>query len=227
LSSEVQPGAVRKAIGRAEEIYASLPPLRALVAAIPFVGGSLEALFGGYASKLQERRVRQLFEELRTMMGKLDEAKLDTSFIESDEWADLVLKALRSATQTGNERKIRIYAAILAASTVSGGARDPEPESLLSALAELSPAQVEVLSMLHRESSRRGYLTFLVEGREKWGGDLEFHLSRIAATGFIVGQGTFGDVVGGSNYQGAHYATTPTFRRLLDLLRDVYGDAFD
>jgi hypothetical protein len=227
VSSESQRGPASTALQRAEDIYASLPPLRALVAAIPFVGGSLDALFGGYAGKLQERRVRQLFDELRTMMGKLDEAKLDASFIESDEWADLVLKALRSATQSGNEKKIRLYAAIMAASAVSGGVRDPEPESLLSALAELSPAQVEVLSMLHRESSRRGYLTFLVEAREKWGGDLEFHLSRIAATGFIVGQGAFGDVVGGSNYQGAHYVTTPTFRRLLDLLRDVYGDAFD
>ena len=227
MSSDEKAGAVRAALQRAEEIYASLPPLKALVVAIPFVGGSLDALFGGYASKLQERRVRQMFGELHTMMGKLNEAKLDKAFIGSEEWDDLVLKALRAATQTGNGKKIRLYAAILAASTVSGGARDPEPESLLSALAELSPAQVEVLSMLQRAASRTGYVGFLVAARERWGGDLEFHLAQIAATGFIVGQGTLSDAVGGSNYQGAHFVTTPTFHRLLDLLRDVYGDAFD
>jgi hypothetical protein len=226
MTSEEQPGAVGAALRRAEEIYASLPPLQALVVAIPFVGGSLDALFGGYASKLQERRARQLFGELHAMMSKLEEAKLDKTFIGSEEWDDLVLKALRAATQTGDAKKIRLYAAILAASTVSGGARDPEPESLLGALAELSPAQVEVLSMLHRAASRTGYVGFLVAAREQWGDDLEFHLARIAATGFIVGQGTLSDAVAGTNYAGAHYVTTPTFHRLLDLLRDVYGDAF-
>ena len=227
MSSEPEPEATLKALQRAEEIYAALPPLRALAVAIPFVGGSIDALLGGYASKLAEHRIHRLLAELRAMLHDVDEAKVDKAFLESEEWADLVMKAFTASARTGNEKKIRLYAAIMAASTVSGGVRDPEPESLLSALAELSPAQVEVLSMLHRESSRRGYLTFLVEAREKWGDDLEFHLSRIASTGFIVGQGTFSDVVGGSNYQGAHYVTTPTFHRLLDLLRDVYGDAFD
>lgn len=41
MTSEEQPGAVGAALRRAEEIYASLPPLQALVVAIPFVDAGL------------------------------------------------------------------------------------------------------------------------------------------------------------------------------------------
>ena len=51
-------------------------PLRALIAAIPHVGASIEGVFAGPASKTVEPRLQFMFVELHREMRVLDESRI-------------------------------------------------------------------------------------------------------------------------------------------------------
>ena len=100
-------------------------PLRALIAAIPHVGASIERVFSGPASKTAVPRLQFMFAELHREMRGLDESRIRTDFVQTEEWARLVRQAVARATQTRDCRRLNAIARVLAqAATGTGDVMD-------------------------------------------------------------------------------------------------------
>jgi hypothetical protein len=191
-------------LDRAVEIYDSVYVLRAGAAAIPFVGGSIDALITTRASKLAAKRIAALFEEMKSNMARIKEAKLDKEFLESDAWDDLILRALNAAAATSDYEKTRLYAAILAGSTTVQGIRSElDPAAILSAISELSVEEIVMARSIFAN-------TF---SGTTGAGDTDFHLNRLERSGLIKSTITSG--FGGATKA---YQVTSTFARLMGFL---------
>jgi len=202
------------------DLYTRTGEVRALIAAIPILGGPIDALISTRGSALAERRMLSLLDDLRESMTLIDGDKVDRTYLGSEEFADLMMRALRAAAQTRDREQIRVYAAILVGATTTERAADFDSESALSAIAELSPVEVELARLIHDRAQPLG------GGVHGWGNPYEwlptqfkndhlvFHLKRIERTGLIhhvVRGGPVGPTV-------EYYEVTPTFVRIMELL---------
>ena len=89
--------------------------LRALIAAIPHVGGSIEAIVTEPRTKTAECRLTFMFAELHREMRVLDESRIRTNVLETDAWSDIVRHAVALAATTRDTRRLSAIARILAA----------------------------------------------------------------------------------------------------------------
>jgi hypothetical protein len=201
---------------RVAEVYAELDEVRALIQLIPIFGGPIDTLIAGRGAQIVRRRIEALIEEVRKRADRLEKEKVDHSFVESEEFDDLVMRAFRAASATRDREKIRVYAAILVGSASTKRPPDLDPEAALSAVAELSPTELELAKVIFDHVGPHG-------GPQAWGNpyewlpaqfksDLEFHLNRIERTGLIL-QTTQSPPVGRSI---TWYSVTPTFARIMD-----------
>lgn len=187
-------------------MYNSTEWLRVGVAAVPFVGGSIDALITTRAGKLVERRITALLDELRTTIGRLAEEKIDKDYVGSEEWDDLIIRSLRAAAETSDAEKIRLYAAILTGASQVHGLRDElDPLAILSAVAELSPGEVILARSVYANTAAGASV-----GSDT---DRDFHLKRIERTGLIRSEVSAG--FGGATTE---FRPTSTFTRLMEFL---------
>ena len=116
--------------------------LRALIAAIPHAGRSIDVVVGqrvtiqgagapGESSKTDERRLQFMFAELHREMRALDESRVRHDFFETEEWADVVRQAVALAVCTRDSRRLSAIARVLAARATgtvppSGHAQPPD-----------------------------------------------------------------------------------------------------
>jgi len=89
--------------------------LRALIAAIPHIGGSIDALVTDPVTKAAERRLQFMFVELHRRMRDVQESDVRSDFLETAEWAELVRRSCARATQTRDCWRLSAIARILAA----------------------------------------------------------------------------------------------------------------
>ena len=217
------------ALDRAVEAYSARGWLRAAVAMVPYLGSAIDALITTRGAALTQRRIETLLEELRVAAEHLDDKKVNRDFLASEEFDDLMMRAFRSASETRDRDKIRLYAAILIGAA-SAELADVDPESILAAIAELSPLEITVARELYRQ--QHGQLSLDASGPDRdlelsevnerakdarWPAravpNLSYHLKRIERTGLIAEiTGTYWDYTGGA------YRTTSTFRRLMRYL---------
>ena len=105
--------------------------LRDLIAAIPHVGGSIEAIVPEPTSKAAERRLQFMFAELHREMRLLDGSTIREDVLETEEWADLVRRAVARSVQIRDCKRLSAIARVLAAratrtATPSGHAQPPD-----------------------------------------------------------------------------------------------------
>lgn len=215
-----------EAVDKAAAIYSSKGWLRAIVAAVPFVGGSIDALVTSRGTELAQQRVTALLDDLRAGLQRVTEAKVDQSFISSEAWDDLVMRAFRTAADTRDRDKIRFLAAVLTGSVTLDDGAGLDAESLLGVIADLSPADLAFARALYArmtgprsaEESVMGEIVYwgVRTGSWEWvpsaaGNDIVFRLKRLERVGLIEEiTGAFFD------YGGGAYRLTPTFARLMD-----------
>jgi len=216
-------------VDRAVELYTEQRWLRAAVQLVPFgVGSAIDALITTRGGELARRRVESLLEDLRTAIDQVGQDKVDRAFVGSEEWDDLVIRAFRAAAETRDREKLRILAAILGGS--ASVERDPalDAEALLSAVTELSPADVELARVLHeRLSAPRTETEAGMNELQLWTARLEgdewippaarddrtFHFHRLEQAGLIS------EITGSYlSYGGGAYRLTPTLVRLMALV---------
>lgn len=211
---------VRDLADRAADAYSSTGWLRAGAAAIPFIGGSIDALITTRASELFERRVTAFLEELQAAAARLEETKVDRRYLDSEDWHDLLLRAFRAAADTRDPEKVRLYAAILIGAAKVDGMPGLDPEAILASVADLSPAEIGLARVMYANETAPGDLSTM----ERWErtladppanvrDDVTFHLKRIERTGLIAEE--TGTLWG---YSGGAYFVTPTFRRLMEFI---------
>jgi len=87
------------------------PSLRAALQIVPHVGGAVEVLFGEFAERLHEKRLRRFFLLLEE---KWQEEKLPHSLPPSEELYDLMRVVVRGVVETRHEEKVMRFARIVA-----------------------------------------------------------------------------------------------------------------
>ena len=91
------------------------PALRALVAAIPHVGGSVDAAVGPLedVTKAAACRLQFMFTELHRQLRDLDGSNIQKDFVATEEWACLVRQAVARAAQTRDTKRLSAIARVL------------------------------------------------------------------------------------------------------------------
>ena len=217
---------ISQRLAKAVQVYSNNTVLRVIVNAIPYIGGSLDVLLWGRGHRIAQERLKSLLEQLQTDMGTLNENMIDRTFIESEEWFDLVVKTLESAARTRDSEKIRLYSRILRNSVIRRKRETYSPEEYLTILAELTPREVELAKAIYAQQSdnpKENENELQWATRKGWGNlaaesgldekDVIFLLKRLERTGLI--REVTGFYLG---YEGGKYVITEAFRKLMDYL---------
>jgi len=189
--------------------YATHPVARAVVSVIP-LGTFFDALAGTAGSNLVLDRLNVLVDELRQAIERVPAEKHDPAVTEQ-QLIDSAIRALRGSMETGNQEKVRTIAAALVGSTSLDRPRDLDVETVLEMLASLTPAELDYAAMLAKRTGGGAFGNNQVADP-----DGHFFVSRLMGHGLLETAPTSwtdwdNDI---TNYQ-----LTPTFLRILDLLR--------
>lgn len=98
---------------RAAQSYANNAWLRATIAAIPHIGGSVDILFTHRRDQIVRDRVERLLAEMAIRLELMDPSGIDLRLIDSEEFYDLFLSALDKASRTRAASKFNAIAAIV------------------------------------------------------------------------------------------------------------------
>lgn len=128
--------------------YSDSSILRAGVNAIPYVGGSLDILLSLGIQKKTEERFQNLLNELRDQLKRIDEGKLNLTYLESEEFYDLFVQTLNLAIRTRLEEKIKVYASILTSFLVSEFQNDVKAEDVLSIVEGLTENDIRLIKLI-------------------------------------------------------------------------------
>jgi len=147
--------ALPKDLERLRDKYADSVVPRAMIQAVPILGGPLDTLLaGGGLAKMLEDRFAQFLEMLRAEAERIirTEAELDAGFLESQDFAHLFMLAAHSATKARDRERARLYARLLIRATTPhwAGPKCERAEELLNTLASLSVSDVLVLRAIWR-----------------------------------------------------------------------------
>lgn len=119
---------------------------------IPFLGQFIISALDTRALQLTERNSKRFAEEVKQLMDKLDEDKLDRHFIESDEFVSLLLEILNRNARTYEEEKTKAYARIFVNATTCEKSQVPYKEGFVRMVDEFSSDHIRALSLINSES---------------------------------------------------------------------------
>lgn len=223
------PNELSEVARKASETYANNTALRAVITAIPYIGGSLDVIFVSKASKIYQERIKALLENLKTEMSLIGEEMIDKEYLRSEEFFDVVVKVIEASSRTRDREKIRLYAKLLCGSVAIQDRREFFAEDYLNILVELTPRELEVARAIYEQQGnsrpssdetplqwawRMGWKKLPEKLRVTSRDDLPFVLQRVSRSGLI--KEMTGEYVG---YEGGVYLITETFRRLMDFLK--------
>jgi hypothetical protein len=215
---------VKQKISGAGSRYANATLLRTAVCAIPYIGGSLDVLLSSGAQHVTERRLVALFDAVKTEFASLKEGQVSRDYLQSEEWFDLLLRAMENATRTRDADKIHLYAKLLRSATTSDEPTSIPFEDYLAVLADMSVAEVKVTLAIYEMQKEppppgvselnwaksQGWEQFVSSPKVVSVEDLPFVLSRLVKAGLIR------EIVGAYlGYAGGVYAATDVLRRLM------------
>jgi hypothetical protein len=119
---------------------------KAYLGKIPLLGPVLTGLLEAKAREVQEARLLQFLEDLRTEFEAVPEEEFDREYLHSQDYAHLILLAAENSQRTRQHEKQRLYArALVMAGTKAWADRCDLAEELLNILADLSPIEFQVL----------------------------------------------------------------------------------
>ena len=220
---------VSNMLSKASQLYADQTAIRALINIIPYIGGSLDVIFVSKGQKIVDQRLREFIKKLTEELNKVSESKVDKKYLDSEEWFDVVIKAMDSARKTRDTEKISWYAKILRGAVALGDRIDFDPEAYLQVLTELSSNELRVAKVIfemQKEGPKDGEDELFWAHNKGWRelpqkcyfiskDDLAFILLRLQKAGFIR------EITGGRlDYQGGTYVMTPTFRKLMRYINE-------
>lgn len=98
-------------VARATVWYANQTVVQALVEAVPFVGGSLNALLAGAGAKRKEKRVLHFIDELRR---ELERVKKAPASLDRDELSDFLIDTTERVAHSRSAEKRARFARLVA-----------------------------------------------------------------------------------------------------------------
>ncbi len=188
---------------------------RAALANVPVVGTTITALMGVYGAEYQQRRIDTLAEELAAAM-KLLGSKVDQSFLETDEWAALVMRVVRDSMQTTDRAKVRYLAAVLAGTATPERIQPTEVEAILNALAQLTSTDMVLARAFVGQMGRVNVLEG--DALPEVVPNARFHAARLESAGFI--ERTRNSLRGRTS----PYVPTSLLNQLMDMIGPLLTD---
>lgn len=134
-------------VDRAAQLYEEANWLRALLQAIPCVGGSLDTLLAWRWNHIQRQRYEAFLKSLRRYMECIDANRLDRDFLESDEFASLFFNVSTRVTCEYETEKIHLFRNVLVNSALPEFVGDPLRDFMVGLLGELTLAEVHILQI--------------------------------------------------------------------------------
>jgi len=121
---------------------------KALIAAIPYIGGSISSLLGDYQDRKKHERLTNFFTSLQVDINDLKD-QVNSKFISTDDFLDIFEKTSRKIADERNE-EIRIaFKNILLNSIISDNITYDKVEVFLKTLERLRPDHIFLLSILN------------------------------------------------------------------------------
>lgn len=195
-----------RAIEEALVAYSANPVVRAVLAAIPLVSG-LDAIAGTAGTNIALERLRVLVEELAANLANVGAAA--DAAVTADELIDASIRAARGAIETASREKVRTLAAALIGSASRDRPSGLDAESVLASLVSLTPAD---LVFARNFTSQRAPFT----EPNHLSPDAQFRMMRLQGAGLLE---SIPPPFDWDKAEKATYQMTPTFWRLLELLR--------
>ena len=207
--------------------YSEKALVRATISAIPWVAGPLDAFLSTKGQKIVQGRITSLLAILQEELRDVHENQVDTSYIESEDFFDLMVKALEAAARTREREKISLYAQILKGAVVGQRERDFSGEEAVRIVLDLTPRQMEVARTVYhqqKEGLREAETDLQWAVRAGWE-NLARSLNGLSAeeamADLIMLQraGLLREITGSFwDYSGGILVMTPVFRRLMTYL---------
>lgn len=106
----------------------------------------------------QHRQAERFIKQMQYQLKLLEMKKIDRQFVFSDEFRSLTIQAVRIATETASEVKLRALAAALANSALTMRKNSSSREMLLRILGQLSDEEILILGVFYQyeQGGQRG-----------------------------------------------------------------------
>lgn len=223
---------IEKSLLKASEQYADLTILRSLISAIPYIGGSIDVLLSGKASKIQSERIMKALELLKSEFETVSEHMIDSKYLESEEFYDILIHFFEKIVRTNSKNKIQYYVKILK-SDILKFKTNTESSSLLETLSELSNLEVLCLGYIYNHVVKKedsvaednlnkqeiwvnaDLLNELLKQQSIIDVDSDFILLRLEKSGFVKEK--TGSYIG---YAGGAYNITFALRNLMKIITE-------
>jgi len=114
--------------------YPRLIALRVLISKLIPFGSYADIVISGISSKIAARRFSVFKKALENEIKLLDQEKIDKTYLESEEFYDLLRKTLTATEKTREDEKIHLYAKILVGAIEYQDRNENYPEEYLGIL---------------------------------------------------------------------------------------------
>lgn len=135
-----------KSLQKFSEKYGDVTALRAIVQAIPYVGGSIDTLLSDSGQKIKWRRVEDFLQKLEGRLSKLEKEPAITNLAENESAYDLLAFGLEQAMKTRSEEK-RDYFANVISNQIKQTKEWDDAETALRLVSELSALHIQILKL--------------------------------------------------------------------------------
>lgn len=138
--------------------------LRAMIQAIPYIGGSIDTLVFDKAEKIRRQRVMEYLRYIHEYVSRIDAEKIDKSFFQAEEGLAVFEQALKTVIQEAITEKRKVLAAFTVAASVNPLSRRTDHQFLLDCISRMSISQVVVLLEVAKRQLR------IKKDEREWGG---------------------------------------------------------
>lgn len=132
---------VRANVEQTSEMYLSNTPLRAVIAAIPLIGGSFDALLSGEGAKIQYERIKKHLDYLHERLEKLE---VGNELEPNGALWDLLVRTFDGVARGRSDEKRKRYASIIVRQVNDNGDIN-EAIDAVDLLSDLNDIHIEVL----------------------------------------------------------------------------------
>lgn len=139
---------IEKVLATASEKYSENTRMRTIVCGIPYVGGSLDVLFTSKGRKIVARRIESLFTSLKNEVSDITENTINKSYLDSEEFFDLVVHCINSAVKTRSKDKIILLSKIIKEAITTKDVTSITEEDLLYVIDDLNAKDLNFIKFL-------------------------------------------------------------------------------
>jgi hypothetical protein len=143
---------VSAAIDRAVEKYSEYDVFRAGVQLIPYIGGPIDTILSGRASRIQLKRLEQFVLDLRS---RLELVEIINADVLGDEFADFMLTTLEKVWRARTVEKRRHFANVVSRQVIEAHSWD-DADMALRLVSELENIHIDVLEVVLSATNSAG-----------------------------------------------------------------------